>query len=418
MSQTPEITQLLRVFGRIGLLSFGGPAAQIGLMHKALVDETGWLEEKEFLGALSFCMLLPGPEAMQLATFCGWKLRGTLGGILAGSLFVLPGAALIFLLVAGYASFGDLPLVASAFLGVKAAVVAIIVQALSGLSRKVLTNKINLLVATASFVALYSGTLPFPVVIILAAGLGYLLPVTQHISPSGSPQTPSAAAWRQTRVAVLTWGILWACPVGLAILQGGFIKDVALFFSQLAIVSFGGAYAVLAYMVQAVVQDFGWLTTHQMMDALGLAETTPGPLILVTQFVATLAGHLQGGLGFGILAGLVALWCTFIPCFLWIFAGAPHVATLLETPRLSRSLSLISAAVLGVIVNLSLWFSLNLLFTETTQTSFGLVPVWYSFDLIAGALALAATVALIALRMPLLAVLFLTAATAILIGVV
>ena len=416
MTQMPSYADLLRVFGRIGLLSFGGPAAQIGLMHQELVDRTGWLKEKEFLGALSFCMLLPGPEAMQLATFCGWKLRGTLGGVIAGSLFVLPGAALIFFLVAGYAAYGDLPLVASAFLGVKAAVVAIIVQALLGLSRKVLTNNINAAMALASFAALYSAVLPFPAVIVLAAVLGFVLSRQTATPELDSSRNQVENPWKQTVTAVVFWGLLWLAPVVLAVSAGGFLKDVALFFSQLAVVTFGGAYAVLAYMVQAVVQDFGWLTTDQMMDALGLAETTPGPLILVTQFVATLAGQIQGGFSLALIAGLLALWCTFIPCFLWIFAGAPHVSRILSNPRLSSALNLISAAVLGVIANLSLWFTINLLFAQTTASSIGTLPVLTSFDPIAGALTFAAIIAMLKLRLPLLAVLALSAVAAMVIG--
>ncbi|MFY0661116.1 MAG: chromate efflux transporter [Shimia sp.] len=415
MTQMPSYTDLLRVFGRIGLLSFGGPAAQIGLMHQELVDRTGWLKEKEFLGALSFCMLLPGPEAMQLATFCGWKLRGTIGGVIAGSLFVLPGAALIFLLVAGYAAYGDLPLVASAFLGVKAAVVAIIVQALLGLSRKVLTNKINAAIALASFAALYSAILPFPAVIVLSAALGFMLS-GQTATDTDINQSHVQNPWKETVTAVAIWGLLWLVPVIFAVSAGGFLKDIALFFSQLAVVTFGGAYAVLAYMVQAVVQDFGWLTTDQMMDALGLAETTPGPLILVTQFVATLAGQLQGGAGLALTAGSLALWCTFIPCFLWIFAGAPHVSRILSNPRLSAALTLISAAVLGVIANLSLWFTLNLLFAQTTQSPIGTLPVLTSFDPIAGVLTAAAIFAMLKLRLPLLGVIALSASAAMTIG--
>ncbi|SMP10062.1 chromate efflux transporter [Shimia sagamensis] len=412
----PTLSELLRVFGRIGLMSFGGPAAQIGLMHQELVNRTGWLKEKEFLGALSFCMLLPGPEAMQLATFCGWKLRGTLGGVLAGALFVLPGAALIFCLVAGYAAFGDLPLVASAFLGVKAAVVAIIVQALLGLSRKVLTTRSNILVSLLSFIALYTGLMPFPAVIVIAGVFGFVCSPSPDESKPDVKRVQSANAWKQTFKSTLIWGTLWLVPVSFAVLAGGFLKDVALFFSQLAVVTFGGAYAVLAYMVQAVVHDFGWLTTDQMMDALGLAETTPGPLILVTQFVATLAGHIQGGASLAITAGLLALWCTFIPCFLWIFAGAPHVSRILANPRLNAALNLISAAVLGVIANLSLWFTINLLFSETSASSFGSLPILHTFDAIAGLLTAAALLAMLRFRAPLLGVLALSAMGSMAIG--
>lgn len=412
MTQRPEISELFRVFGRIGLLSFGGPAAQISLMHEELVERRPWLAEKEFLGALSFCMLLPGPEAMQLATFCGWKLRGTLGGVIAGTLFVLPGALLIFCLAALYATYGTLPIVAAAFLGVKAAVVAIIVQALLGLSRKVLTKKLNIAIATLSFFALYSGALPFPAVILSAAILGFLLPSQDSTQVAASPTPNLKNPVRTSLKAIALWGSLWAIPVVLLLLQGGFLKDIALFFSKLAVVSFGGAYALLAYMVQTVVQDYGWLTTDQMMDALGLAETTPGPLILVTQFVATLSGALQGGPWLAFAAGLTALWCTFIPCFLWIFAGAPHVARILSEPRLSHSLSLISAAVLGVIVNLSLWFTLTLLFRETINSRLGTLPVLSSFDVTAGIVCAIALCALFVLRLPLLTTLFISAATA------
>ncbi|MDA5555869.1 chromate efflux transporter [Shimia sp. MMG029] len=416
MSQTPHISELFRVFGRIGLLSFGGPAAQIGLMHQELVERRPWLKEKEFLGALSFCMLLPGPEAMQLATFCGWKLRGTLGGIIAGTLFVLPGAALIFCLAAGYATYGNLPLVSAAFVGVKAAVVAIILQALIGLSRKVLTNNINILVAAISFLALYSDTLAFPVVILLVGIFGMVFQSSDSTPAleDQPAQTPNPLSY--SFKAIFIWGALWAIPVILLLRQGGFLSDVALFFSKLAIVSFGGAYALLAYMVQTVVQDFGWLSTDQMMDALGLAETTPGPLILVTQFVATLSGALQGGPWLALAAGVTALWCTFIPCFLWIFAGAPHVARILSSPRLNHALRAITAAVFGVILNLSVWFMLNLLFDQTQTTAFGDLPVLSSFDWRAGFLSAAAILALLTLRLPLLATLFISASTAAIFG--
>ncbi|GAA6178830.1 chromate efflux transporter [Shimia sp. NS0008-38b] len=418
MSQTPDISQLVRVFGRIGLLSFGGPAAQIGLMHQELVDRARWLKEEEFLGALSFCMLLPGPEAMQLATFCGWKLRGTLGGVIAGALFVLPGAALIFLLAAGYAHYGDVPLVSAAFVGVQAAVVALILQALIKLSRRLLRKRLDIAVATLSFAALYTATLPFPAVILAAGILGFVVPSNEPVKAVVSPHVSRDSATRSSLKAIAIWGTLWAIPVAILVFNGGFLKDVALFFSKLAVVSFGGAYALLAYMVQTVVQDFGWLSTDQMMDALGLAETTPGPLILVTQFVATVSGVFQGGPMMAFAAGLVALWCTFIPCFLWIFAGAPHVSRILSAPRLSQSLNLISTAVVGVIMNLSLWFTINLLFSDVVPTTIGPLPVLNSLDLGASALVAIAITALIALRLPLLVVLVLSACAATLLNLV
>lgn len=397
MTQRTAYSELFATFGRIGLLSFGGPAAQISLMHQQLVEEKAWLKEKEFLGALSFCMLLPGPEAMQLATFCGWKLRGILGGLIAGLLFIIPGALVIFGLVAVYALYGSTPLVAAAFLGVKATVVAIILQALLRLGGKMLTIWPNRLIAIASFLALFTGLLPFPAVIGLSALSGLVLRGETKTEASDRLPAPKASHTLRT---ILIWSALWFVPVAVVFaLDAPFLQDVALFFSRLAVVTFGGAYAVLAYMVQTVVQDFGWLSTVQMMDALGLAETTPGPLILVTQFVATLAGYQQGGLLLAAMAGLTALWCTFVPCFLWIFAGAPHVDRILAAPRLAAALTAISAAVVGVIANLSLWFTITLLFEETTQSLLGTLPKITSLNLTATALtALAIVLMLVAKR--------------------
>ncbi|SFK60135.1 chromate efflux transporter [Shimia haliotis] len=399
MNARVPFSEMIATFGRIGLMSFGGPAAQIGLMHQHLVDDKAWLEEKEFLGALSFCMLLPGPEAMQLATFCGWKLRGTLGGLIAGLLFVLPGAMVIFGLVWVYALFGTTPLLSAAFLGVKATVVAIILQALVRLSGKILTSWPNRLIAIASFATLLSGILPFPAVIGLAAAIGMFL--KNDAPPAASPASPTEAS--HTIRTILIWATLWLTPVALLFsMDAPFLQDVAVFFSKLAVVTFGGAYAVLAYMVQTVVQDFGWLSTDQMMDALGLAETTPGPLILVTQFVATFAGLQQGGPLLGLAAGFTALWCTFAPCFLWIFAGAPHVERILAAPRLASALSGISAAVVGVIANLGLWFTVTLLFAETIETSFGPIPKLTSLDTTAAALTLLALLLMFAAKRSLL----------------
>ena len=364
-------SDLFRVFGRIGLLSFGGPAAQISLMHHELVDRRPWLSEKQFLGALSFCMLLPGPEAMQLATYAGWRLRGVAGGLIGGGLFVLPGAVTIALLGALYTSFGALSLVAAAFVGVQATVVAIILQALARVGPRVLISRTNILVATGAFLALYTEILAFPAVVVLAALIGMFAGTA---SARTEPPRPTAQL-RSTLCTVLFWGALWAAPILLAHLLGlTFLTEIALFFSKLAVVTFGGAYAVLAYMVQAVVQDHGWLSTAQMMDALGLAETTPGPLILVTQFTGQLAGFYESGWQMAIAAGAMTLWVTFIPCFLWIFTASPYIETLLAQPRLTAALQSISAAVLGVIANLSLWFTMHFLFATLTQTGLGLWP--------------------------------------------
>lgn len=349
-----SLAEMTRVFGRIGLLSFGGPAAQIALMHKELVEDRPWLTEAQFLRALSFCMLLPGPEAMQLATYSGWRMRGITGGLLAGLLFVVPGALVIMALALAYGIYGQLPLVQSLFLGVKACVVVIVVQALIKVAKKALKGPIHYMIAGLSFLALFALNAPFPLVIVIAACVGAL---TLKGEAEGGAPAPKTSAM-QTLKIIAVWLVIWFAPVViLALIAPGILLDMAKFFSTLAVVTFGGAYAVLAYMTQAVVGDFGWLTTTQMVDALGLAETTPGPLILVTQFVAMVAGYAEGGVSLALVAGLVTLWVTFAPCFLWIFAGAPYIDRLAHMPRLSGALSAITAAVVGVIANLGLWFA-------------------------------------------------------------
>ncbi|MGA1181469.1 MAG: chromate efflux transporter [Marivivens sp.] len=359
-------SDFFRAFARIGLLSFGGPAAQIALMHRELVDDRKWLSEAEFLRALSFCMMLPGPEAMQLATYAGWKLRGVVGGIIAGLLFVLPGAAVIAALALLYLSFGDQPLVRAAFVGVKAAVIAIVLEALLRISKRALKGRLHYALAAAAFVALAVFHLPFPLVILVAGLIGAV--TAPHAE---APSRPAPAPARALRVAAIA-GALWAAPLFAAKAVGAtFLTEIGIFFSKLAVVTFGGAYAVLAYMAQEVVTGRGWLTPLQMVDALGLAETTPGPLILVTQFVATLAGASQGGIPLALLAGAMTLWVTFVPCFLWIFAGAPYIDWLTGKPRLSAALSGITAAVVGVILNLSLWFALHLGFRSVGEATLG-----------------------------------------------
>ena len=374
---TPSLRTLISVFGRIGLLSFGGPAAQISLMHSELVDKKRWLTEEQFLGALSFCMLLPGPEAMQLATYSGWRLRGTLGGLIAGLLFVVPGALVILILALGYAYYGQLPIVQAVFTGVKAAVIAIVLRALISLSYKALNGWDAWALALIGFAAMFFLSVPFPILIAAAAFWGYIRTRDQIVTPHHE-RLPRLS---ETALRISLWVALWAAPVIAAIsLNSDFLRDIALFFSTLAVVTFGGAYAVLAYMTQAVVETHGWLTTAQMIDALGLAETTPGPLILVTEFVGFLAGFERGGLGLALLAGAMTLWVTFIPCFLWIFAGAPYVEALLARPRLKGALASISAMVVGVILNLSLWFALYVLFEDVRTSSLGPRPILQSFE--------------------------------------
>jgi len=360
---------LWRVFGRIGLLSFGGPAAQIALMHRELVAARGWLREADFLRALSLCMLLPGPEAMQLATYAGWRLRGVPGGLIAGALFVLPGALVIAALVGLYTAFGALPGVQAAFLGIKAAVIVIVFQALRGLARKALTTGADWAVAGASFVGIFALDLPFPAIVAGAGLWGWA--AARGLAAETSPPPAPAPALQPLRTA-LPWLALWLGPLAVLSVAGqALLAQIGWFFAWLAVVSFGGAYALLAYMTQTVVETYGWISTAQMIDALGLAETTPGPLILVTQFVAMLTGHLQGGPALALAAGAVALWATFTPCFLWIFLAAPYLERLAERPRLAAGLRAITAAVAGVILNLSLWFALHVLFATVSDARLG-----------------------------------------------
>ena len=396
---------LWRTFGRIGLLSFGGPAGQIALMHRTLVDERRWLGEEDYLRALSFCMLLPGPEAMQLATYCGWRLRGLRGGLLAGLLFVLPGAMVICLLAFLYAAFAAVGPVAALFWGVKATVAAVVLEALIRVGKRALKGSPERLIALLAFLAIFALALPFPLVLIAAGLIGALA-----LAPS-LPQAPTrSASLAETWRVLLPGAFLWGAPLALAWAAGQrFLFEVGLFFSKLALVTFGGAYAVLTYMSQEVVTGKAWLTTAQMMDALGLAETTPGPLILVTEFVAILAGYQEGGPALALAAGLLCLWVTFLPCFLWIFAFAPQIEAITARPRLRGALSGISAAVVGTIASLALWFALHVFFRNVGLWRAGPlflpVPSPASADLPALALTLASAWMLIWRHWPLTLVL-------------
>ncbi len=303
----PSWPEMLRVFGRIGLLSFGGPAAQIGVMHRELVDERPWLSERQFLNALGFCMLLPGPEAMQLATYAGWRLRGTAGGLLAGMLFVLPGALVIGVLALLYARYGTMPQTEALLLGIKATVIVIVIEALRRLMRKALTGPAMVAVALLSFAAIFLFDVPFPLLILVAALFG-----ATRAAPAATPQPLPTGTFRPGVIAL--WALLWLAPLPLLALGGQtLLFELSAFFAKLAVVTFGGAYAVLAYMAQEVVSARGWLDPLQMVDALGLAETTPGPLILVTQFVGMLTGFAAGGTGLALAAGALTLWMTFVP---------------------------------------------------------------------------------------------------------
>ncbi len=377
----PSLSEAVGVWARIGLLSFGGPAAQIALMHRIIVEERKWLSEALYLSALSFCMLLPGPEAMQLATYAGWRLHGVRGGLAAGLLFVLPGAVVVLALALLYAAFGRLPEVEALFLGIKSAVLVIVVEALLRISRRALVRTEHWAIAGISFIAIFFLALPFPLIILGAALFGML-------RGSGGPSAEAATAAAPARLAPRTWRTVaiwlavWLAPLvalTAALGRGHILSQLGWFFSKLAVVTFGGAYAVLAYMAQDVVQGHGWLQPGQMIDGLGLAETTPGPLILVTEFVGFLAAWRPGGgedwVG-GLLGAVVALWATFVPCFLWIFAGAPYVEWIARQPRLKGGLNAITAAVVGVILNLAVWFALHVLFARVTLVEAGPLQLW------------------------------------------
>lgn len=383
--ETPSFGNAFKVFATIGLLSFGGPTAQIALMHRILVDERKWLTEEQFLSALSFCMLLPGPEAMQLATYTGWRLHGLRGGLAAGLLFVIPGAALVFTLAAVYAAFGKVAIVQAVFIGVKAAVLIIVVEALLRVAKRALQGPAHWALAGLSFVAFFFLSLPFPLIIGVAAFVGFVLAWWQPkansaISPALAPLRMSDF-WRSVGTVAI-WLVVWFGPlIAIALFFGGdhVLTKLGVFFSKLAVVTFGGAYAVLAYMAQEVVQNHGWLNAGEMLDGLGLAETTNGPLILVTEFVGYLAAYRFGGgtpFLMGVLGALVTLWVTFAPCFLWIFTGAPYIERLRNAPRLQGALSGVTAAVVGVILNLSVWFGLHVSFGIVSEEKMGPFTLW------------------------------------------
>lgn len=368
--------EMFGTFAKIGFLSFGGPAAQISLMHRIIVEEKSWLSEKQFLNALSFCMLLPGPEAMQLATYAGWRLHGVVGGLIAGLWFVLPGAFIILALATIYSFFGNVPLIGALFLGIKAAVLIIVIEALLRVSKRALKGKVYWVIAALAFIGIFFLALPYPLIVFLAALFGFFW--NSKTSETGDDEKPVSASLGSTIKTVLVWLLVWWIPV---LILGQFsdqpiLTEIAAFFSKLAVVTFGGAYAVLAYMGQDVVGNFGWLSAGEMMDGLGLAETTPGPLILVTEFVGFIAAFREGGLLLGMMGAVVTLWVTFVPCFLWIFAGAPYIEWISAQPRLSGALSAITAAVVGVILNLSVWFGLHVFFKTVTPQKYGFVTLW------------------------------------------
>ena len=425
VAESPRFSELLRVFTRIGFLSFGGPAGQIALMHRELVDERQWVSEEQYLHALNFCHFLPGPEAQQLATWIGWKLHGWRGGLAAGALFVIPGAVIMLALTLLYALAANLGWFAALFLGIKAAVLAIVVQALLRIAGRALNTRFKLGLAAAAFVALFLLDLPFPLVVLGAGALGMvaaaLRPDLLALKDPGQAAPTDPRPWAQSLCAVLVWGAIWAAPmVAVFVLLGPdhVLWRIGVFFSQLAVVTFGGAYAVLAYMAQEAVQGFQWLTAGEMADGLGLAETTPGPLIMVTQFVGTLAAFRAPEPFTPLVAGLIGAglttWVTFAPCFLWIFSFAPWIERLEHAKRLKGGLAAVTAAVVGVIANLTLWFTLHVLFARVDEVRTAgarlYVPDAASFDWRAGLLAALALVLVFAGKWNVIRVLALSAA--------
>jgi len=377
----PDLTQTLKVFLRIGILSFGGPTAQIALMHTELVEKQKWLSEAQFLNALSFCMFLPGPEAMQLATYAGWYFHGIKGGLIAGLLFILPGSILIFFLASIYAMFGEVSYIQAIFVGIKATVIIIVIEALLRISKKALKKKFHWAIAGLSFVAFFFFSVPFPVIIIVSAIVGFLTTeTTSEIVNKVDHQIK--IPFEKTLHTILIWLFIWLFPLAsLGIFFGTdhVFTQIGFFFSKLAVVTFGGAYSVLAYMAQEVVQHHQWLSAEEMLDSLGLAETTNGPLILVNEFVGYIAAYRFSGLSpilGGFFGALIALWVTFAPCFLWIFAGAPYIESLQKLPRVKGALTGVTAAVVGVILNLTVWFGLHVFFQTVVSLKVGVLTIW------------------------------------------
>ena len=410
LSGPDSVRELFALWFRIGLLSFGGPTAQIAMMHRELVEERGWLSDRDFLHALNFCLLLPGPEAMQLATYSGWKVAGVRGGVIAGGLFILPGAVVMLALAALYVHFGHAPLAQVLFDGLRAAVLVIVLQALVRLGRKTLHSGGQVVMAGCSFVALFVFDLPFALVILIAGLIGVLSSGPESAKETGGAVGPPVSLLTPLKTAGF-WLALWLLPLAGLIAFAGFdsiFTRLALFASKLALVTFGGAYAVLSDMAQTVVQQWGWLGPDQMVDGLGLAETTPGPLILVTEFVGYLSAFYHAEAQARTLAGIagagVVLWWTFIPCFLWIFTGAPLLDHITQNPRMRGALGGITTAVTGVILNLSLWFAIQVFFGDSHRFALGpvamVLPDLSTLDPKMPALALVAAGALIGFKWP------------------
>ncbi|MDY0872187.1 chromate efflux transporter [Dongia rigui] len=415
----PSLGEAFRVWLKIGLLSFGGPAGQIALMHRVVVDELKWVGERRFLHALNFCTLLPGPEAQQLATYLGWLMHGVKGGLMAGLLFILPGAVVMLALSLSFVLLGHLPLMVGLFFGLKCAVLVLVVEALLRIGRRALKGKAAYGMAVAAFVGLFLLKIPFPAIVIGAGLIGLLAPRAfthrwHEAEDAGSTALIDALLLRQPqRASMLAVGArragvaalaLWLIPAALlAFVIGGTYGDIALFFSKMAVVTMGGAYAVLAYVAQDAVSAYHWLTGPEMLTGLGLAETTPGPLILVLQFVGFLAGYREDGVPGAMAGALITLWVTFAPCFAFVFLGAPWIERMQGSRLLAGGLAAVTAAVVGVIANLALWFALHVLFRIQTSLAWGPLqldlPLPASIDIAAVGLALLAALALFRFRL-------------------
>ena len=405
----------LKAWARVAALSFGGPAAQIAVIHRVAVDEKKWIDEAAFVRALSFCMLLPGPEAQQLATYIGWKLHGVRGGLAAGLLFVLPGFIAILALSVLYVTASDVEFVAALFFGLKPAVLPVVIEAVFRLKRRAAGGALGTAVTAAAFVAIFAFGVPFPVIVAGAALVGMIASPRQPTLLQAIVPVSRTEVLASVRMAI-AWLAIWLVPVAVLLLTLGadhVLSRQATFFSRVAVVTFGGAYAVLAYVAQQAVDVFAWLSPGEMLDGLGLAETTPGPLIMVVQFVAFL-GAFRNPAGMnpivaGILGSVITVWVTFAPSFMFIFVGAPWVERLTSNQRLAAALSAVTAAVVGVVLNLAIWFAIHVLFSDVSRQSFGPasipVPDLSSFNPIVAAIAFIAAVALFRFQVGLLWVL-------------
>ncbi len=416
----PSFAQMLTVFTKIGFLSFGGPAGQIALMHTMLVEEKRWISDTRFLHALNYCMLLPGPEAQQLAIYSGWLLHGLRGGIVAGSLFVIPGFIVIMALSTLYALFSTTFWLGAVFYGLKAAVLAIVFDAVLRVGKRTLKNSGLMGMAIGSFIAIFALHVPFPMLIIVAGLIGFFgtRARPEFFASKGHganasdkpvlilPEPSVSTGWRRAIKVMLVGCAVWVLPVLVLSAIFGFetiFTPIALFFSKMAVVTFGGAYAALAYVAQEAVAKLHWLSPQEMLDGLGLAETTPGPLILVLTYVGFLAGFRAPPAGLdsltsAMIGATLTTWVTFVPCFIWIFLGAPYVEKLRSNVALSGALTAITAAIVGVLANLALWFALNTTFSQMSEWQIGWIklslPLWHSFDVYAALIALIAGVML------------------------